>query len=126
MAHILHMSFMKFKYTGFTLLEVIVSMCIMALVFLAVFRSIGGVIEYSDLTDKRFRLSIQLDKFVSHLLSCHSAHRDLAPGEHSGTYGKCRVNWSIGIRGAGLKKIEIEVIRKRRFLKAIIYRSVYY
>jgi len=117
---------MKLRKNGFTLLEVIVSMSIMALVFLAMFRCIQGVILYSNQTEERFRLSLQLRKFQSRILSRGFHHKDLSSGSHSEESEDFKIQWRVDVKSTGLKKVNVRITRNRCFCKGEVVKSIFF
>ena len=101
----------KFKHIGFTLIEVLIGMAIIAVTLAAASRAAGHAIETSNEMKRR----VIADLVAQNRLEMHKARRDwLAPGKLTGeeTQAGIRMIWKEAITDTpnpAFRKIEVEV-----------------
>ena len=101
----------KFKHIGFTLIEVLVGMAIIAVTLAAASRAAGHAIETSNEMKRR----VIADLVAQNRLEMHKARHDwLAPGKLTGeeTQAGIRMIWKEAITDTpnpAFRKIEVEV-----------------
>ena len=101
----------KFKHIGFTLIEVLIAMAIIAVTLAAASRAAGHAIETSNEMKRR----VIADLVAQNRLEMHKARHDwLAPGKLTGeeTQASIRMIWKEAITDTpnpAFRKIEVEV-----------------
>ena len=101
----------KFKHIGFTLIEVLIGMAIIAVTLAAASRAAGHAIETSNEMKRR----VIADLVAQNRLEMHKARHDwLAPGKLTGeeTQAGIRMIWKEAITDTpnpAFRKIEVEV-----------------
>ena len=101
----------KFKHIGFTLIEVLIAMAIIAVTLAAASRAAGHAIETSNEMKRR----VIADLVAQNRLEMHKARHDwLAPGKLTGeeTQAGIRMIWKEAITDTpnpAFRKVEVEV-----------------
>ena len=101
----------KFKHIGFTLIEVLIGMAIIAVTLAAASRAAGHAIETSNEMKRR----VIADLVAQNRLEMHKARHDwLAPGKLTGeeTQAGIRMIWKEAITDTpnpAFRKVEVEV-----------------
>jgi len=111
---------------GFTLVETMVSLCLVMLAVLFSARIIVFALEQSRRAALRFRLLEKLDEYKNYLSSLSFAAPGLAAGEHEEESGGFKVGWRVQLAGPFLKSVRLTASTPHYALPFSFYKSGYF
>lgn len=110
---------------GFTLIETMVSLALLAFVVLAGARLLGAALAQTRGAALRFRLAEALDNQKNTLASLRWEAGDLAGGDHAGSAPEARFTWRVEDVEPALKRVRLRAAVGRQQLELVLNRSRY-
>lgn len=111
---------------GFTLVETMVSLCLVMLAVLFSARIIVYALEQSRRAALRFRLVEKLDDYKNYLSSLSFAAPGLAAGGHEEESGGFMVSWRVQLVAPFLKSVRLTASMPHVALPLSFYKSSYF
>jgi type II secretory pathway pseudopilin PulG len=111
---------------GFTLIETMVTLCLVMLAVLFSARVIVFALEASRRSSLRFRLVETLDDYKNYLSSLPFAAPGLAAGAHEEAKGGFKVAWRVQLAGPFLKSVRLTAAAPGYSLPLVFYKSGYF